>query len=202
MTRVCRECGEEKPIEEFYRDRSKPSGYNTICKLCGRKVRHEYFITHRDEVYRAQKENYQKYRPRHLKRCKQYYNEHLLVIKNRKHNKEQINMINLHYHIQRRTTSLISSKLKNNPRMKTPMQLLGCSIEEFKKHIESQFRPGMTWENWNSHGWHIDHKIPISIFDLSDPHQQEICFSWRNQQPLWATENMKKRNKLFFKIGA
>jgi hypothetical protein len=39
------------------------------------------------------------------------------------------------------------------------MELLGCSIDEFKKYIESLFEDGMTWQNYPA--WHIDHIIPV-----------------------------------------
>lgn len=71
--------------------------------------------------------------------------------------------------------------------------LIGCSIEELKKYIESQFLPGMSWGNWGLYTWHIDHKKPIMSFDISDPEQQKKCFHFSNLQPLWAKDNLKKR---------
>lgn len=73
------------------------------------------------------------------------------------------------------------------------MDLLGCTIVELKKHIESQFLPGMSWENWGLYTWHIDHKKPIASFDISDPEQQKICFHFSNLQPMWAKDNLMKR---------
>ena len=74
------------------------------------------------------------------------------------------------------------------------MELLGCSIEEVKSHLESQFTEGMTWDN---HGeWHIDHIIPCASFDLTDPEQQKKCFHYTNLQPLWASENISKGARL------
>ena len=70
--------------------------------------------------------------------------------------------------------------------------LLGCTAEEFKKHIESLWQEGMSWDNYGYYGWHIDHKRPCSSFNLVDPEQQKICFHWTNMQPLWAKENLKK----------
>jgi hypothetical protein len=70
--------------------------------------------------------------------------------------------------------------------------LLGCSIEDLKKHLEASFEPGMTWENWQHDGWHIDHIRPCASFDLTDPKQQRQCFHYTNLQPLWATDNIRK----------
>ena len=68
------------------------------------------------------------------------------------------------------------------------------SIEWFWKYIKSKFLPGMTMENQGK--WHIDHIIPCASFDLKCPVQQLACFNYKNLQPLWATDNMKKRDKL------
>jgi hypothetical protein len=74
--------------------------------------------------------------------------------------------------------------------------LLGCSINDCKTHIESKFKLGMTWENYGHKTWHIDHIIPYSFFDLSDEEQVKKCFHYTNLQPLWAEENYKKRDKI------
>ena len=63
------------------------------------------------------------------------------------------------------------------------------------KYLERKFQPGMTWRNQSRFGWHIDHIKPCSKFDLSDPIQQKICFNYKNLQPLWAEENIRKSNK-------
>ncbi|WP_146897748.1 hypothetical protein [Adhaeribacter aerolatus] len=73
-------------------------------------------------------------------------------------------------------------------------ELLGCSIEAFKAHLERCFKPGMTWENRGQ--WHIDHIVPCASFDLTDPEQQRICFHYTNLQPLWEIENRRKKDKI------
>jgi len=72
---------------------------------------------------------------------------------------------------------------------------LGCSISELKAHLESKFQPGMTWENWSRHGWHIDHIIPLSKFILqNEEHLKKAC-NYTNLQPLWAHDNLSKGAK-------
>ena len=77
---------------------------------------------------------------------------------------------------------------------KMARDLLGCEIPHLRAHLESRWKPGMSWENYGFYGWHIDHIVPCAKFDLSDPEQQKACFHWTNLQPLWAKENLKKRD--------
>lgn len=72
---------------------------------------------------------------------------------------------------------------------------LGCSIEELKAHLERQFQPGMTWDTWDQRGWHIDHKKPLSSFDLTDPAQVAHACHFSNLQPLWWRQNISKHWK-------
>lgn len=78
-------------------------------------------------------------------------------------------------------------KRYNAKKSDSTMKLVGCSMNNFRKYIESKFTQGMTWENRGNNGWHLDHIRPCSSFDLSDPEQQKICFHYTNLQPLWAT---------------
>jgi Prasinovirus endonuclease VII len=73
---------------------------------------------------------------------------------------------------------------------------LGCSIEQLKIHLEKQFTSNMTWDNWALDGWHIDHIIPLSSFDLTDPEQFKIACHYTNLQPLWWRENIVKGGKI------
>lgn len=70
------------------------------------------------------------------------------------------------------------------------MELVGCSIDKLKQHLESKFTEGMSWDNYGD--WHVDHIKPCASFDLSDPEQQRLCFNYKNLQPLWAADNLSK----------
>lgn len=74
------------------------------------------------------------------------------------------------------------------------MQLVGCSREFLVAHLESQFLPGMSWENRSE--WHIDHIRPCASFDMTDPEQQRACFHWSNLQPLWGKDNLEKQDSV------
>lgn len=72
-------------------------------------------------------------------------------------------------------------------------QLLGCSVQELKNHLEAQFKDGMNWDNYGQ--WHVDHIKPCCSFDLSKIEEQTACFHYTNLQPLSAEENLKKSGR-------
>lgn len=70
--------------------------------------------------------------------------------------------------------------------------ILGADIDVVKKHLESKFKPGMSWEN---HGeWHIDHIVPMSSAESEE--EAMSLNHYTNLQPLWANENLQKGAKL------
>jgi hypothetical protein len=85
--------------------------------------------------------------------------------------------------------------LKEGCKSARTKELIGCTAEELRRHIEKQWKPGMTWQNTGSGPgrWQVDHIMPCSSFDLTDPAQQRRCFHFTNLRPLWAEENMQKR---------
>jgi hypothetical protein len=72
------------------------------------------------------------------------------------------------------------------------IDLLGCSLSDARQHIESLFIDGMTWDNYGNDGWHIDHLRPCNSFVLEEHGHQQVCFNWRNLQPLWGADNQSK----------
>ena len=74
------------------------------------------------------------------------------------------------------------------------LDLIGCTTQDLKSHIEKQFKKGMTWGNHKNNGWHIDHIIPLDIAK-NEEELIKLCH-YTNLQPLWASENRKKSNKL------
>lgn len=110
--------------------------------------------------------------------------------KKRRHNSDP------NYRVECSLRSRIYNALKGGRGAKSArtFELLGCTPPEFRAHLEAQFRPGMTWENYGP-VWHIDHVRPCASFDLADPAQQRDCFNWSNTQPLFAEENLKKGSR-------
>lgn len=81
-------------------------------------------------------------------------------------------------------------------RIRMLFDTLGYTPQELAAHIERKFKRGMTWERFNAGEIHIDHIVPVSAFDLSNPIEVVKCWSLSNLQPLWAKDNMVKGAKL------
>ena len=97
----------------------------------------------------------------------------------------------------------ISKLIRRNPQIiknQTTKELLGCSLDELKIHIEKQFLPGMSWDNYNNKTWHIDHIIPISLAKSMEDVIRLKLMHYTNFQPLWAKDNISKSNKYDEKI--
>ena len=74
--------------------------------------------------------------------------------------------------------------------------ILQYTPEELINHLEKQFVPDMTWDNYGI--WHVDHKLPITSFDIQEMGDEEFmkCWCLDNLQPMWGEENIRKSNKI------
>ncbi len=83
-------------------------------------------------------------------------------------------------------------KYKEKTKSKKTIELIGCSWEELKIHIENQFVDGMNWDRRNE--LHFDHIVPLA----SAKNEEELIklCNYKNLQPLWAVDNLKKGAKI------
>ena len=54
----------------------------------------------------------------------------------------------------------------------------------------------MSWDNYGE--WHVDHKLPITHFNIVEMGDDEFmkCWALGNLQPMWGVENIRKSNKI------
>jgi hypothetical protein len=101
--------------------------------------------------------------------------------------------------IRKAVSNAIYQSLRSRSSFKTKSVLasLPYSMHELCEHLESRFEPGMSWDNYGKHGWHIDHIKPQSWFQYSSENDPQFieCWSLSNLQPLWASDNCKKGNR-------
>jgi hypothetical protein len=177
ITKKCSKCQETKNITEFY-FRNDRHNYFTVCKEC-KKIQKRML------------------KLKHPNRYKEY--NCLYKIEHKKERNEKLKIkrkIDVNFKIIETLRARINIAIKNNKKINHSIELLGCTPKELKQYLELQFKDGMSWDNYGLYGWHIDHIIPCSIFDMSDPVEQKQCFHYSNLQPLWAKDNLIKGDKI------
>ena len=155
----------------------------------------KYHIEHRDTILERQR----LYRINNIEKIKvgqrKYHRDNKDVTNRYLRNKIKTD---INFKLKHTLRSRLRCAIKNNQKAGSAVKDLGCTISEFKIHIEKQFKLGMTWDNWSKAGWHIDHEIPLDAFDLTDIEQFLQACHYTNLQPMWAKENLEKKNKLIW----
>lgn len=174
--KICSNCKVEKELIEFHKQPKNKDGYKNKCKHClceSEKIRYK---NNKEKISKNQKEYYQN--NKHKKN---------LYVKNKI-------LTSPLFKLKRNINCLIASSIKNNNYIKISRtnQILGCTNEEFKIHLQNQFTKGMTWENAGE--WHLDHIYPVSL--AKDEEELIRLNHYTNFQPLWAKDNLQKSNKI------
>lgn len=129
----CLNCNRILPVDRFYKDRYQKTGYDCWCKDCRRDLQIRRLNTEEGKEYnRKQAKKY-----RQTERGK----EHARTYNNEKFKQD------IDFKIAKLLRNRILRVLKGNIKSANSLNLLGCSVEELKAHLEMQFEPGMTWEN-------------------------------------------------------
>jgi hypothetical protein len=165
---ICTICNISKSLENFYDSSKHKNGKLQGCKECRKsKERSKYT----GEYHKARLKNLTL--EQKLQRTQQ------LTENARKRRKDP------NTKLKEALRARIYNSMRNN-KNNTSLEYLGCSINEYKTHLENQFTPEMNWENWGIY-WEIDHIIPLS---------KGGTFHFSNTQPLTITNNRKKSNKI------
>ncbi len=178
--KLCKGCLLEKDTKSFYKNRARYDGLQTYCMECNKEEKKVHPAS--KEVRRLQNARYR----RSKKGCSTIKK---LFVKWRLSSTNRL--------IQSMRCLIgYSIRSRNGQRRKNTEPILGYSYESLISHLESQFKEGMTWENYGK--WHVDHKIPVSFFQFNSTDDVEFKMCWRleNLQPLWAKENQSKGNRL------
>lgn len=174
----CFKCDSIKSICEFGYDSRTATKLRSRCKECDAKSYKEYASKNKDKI-NANRRNLRK---------------------------DPIKAILFSMRARQRTLFKSNGVKKPQPQTAILKKLLGCSVEECKIHIESQFEDKMNWNNRGRYmdNWQIDHIIPVSLSELDengnllDTEMNRKIWHYTNLQPLWTIDNLKKSNKYEF----
>ena len=130
-------------------------------------------------------------------RDKKYRTRNKNKIAKRKHDRYTTD---LDFKLREILRSRLSSAIKSSQKAGSAINDLGCSIEEFKLHLEKQFEPWMNWDNYgrfdlNRLTWNIDHINALANFDLTNKEEFLKACHYSNLRPLLALDNIKKGKK-------
>jgi hypothetical protein len=185
----CARCEEMKPLSGFNRARTGRCGRHNHCRDCQRIVRREWYLRNREHsltyaqnYVQANEGKVSASRKTYHARCRDRMNAY-------RRNRIKVDP---NYRMRANLRRRIASALSGVAKTAHTLSLLGCSIDELRTHIQRQFEPGMSWDNYGYWGWHIDHITPCCRFDLTDPEQQKQCFHYSNLRPLWRKDNVSR----------
>lgn len=159
-----------------------------------------YYIKHAD-CRRKYNKNYRLDNKEKFQKYKKEYSQRPEVKKRVKENRMYRYKNDIQFKIARLIRWRILSAIKKNNKSDRTINLLGCTIKDFKDYLESKFKIGMSWEKFGINGIHIDHIRPLSSFNLQLPEEQKKAFHYTNCQPLWSTTDVARANGDFESIG-
>ncbi len=191
----------------FSKNARNHSGLHTECKSCDSLRRKEYRLKTKEARKASRQRYYQQNLDKMRKEKRDYYTQNkdkkrVYDTEYRDRQKAKIALYKKAWELQKRDDPIFKIKrnlrrrvhhvLKGYAKADRTFNLIGCTAEEFKKHLESLWLPGMSWDNYGLTGWHIDHIIPCYTFDLTIEEEQRKCFHYSNQRPLWAKDNLSR----------
>ncbi len=211
----CSKCDKWFTLDCFHKQKVNWDGLYTFCKKCkneySKNLPKHWSKKNKDRLNLLRKEKYKndrEYREERRVKSKQHREENRDKINKQKREASKTHeyrakrsiydknrrINDLDFRLTSNLRSRLSMALRGSIKSGHTFELIGCSLEELKNHVQKQFKPGMSWENYGE--WQIDHIIPCAVFDMTKKEEQEKCFHYLNLQPLWKQENLAKKDKI------
>ena len=170
----CSKCKNEKELSEF-NVRTDTQKYRKQCRGCIKLIKKEYQTNNKDKISLYNKDYFQ-------------HNKNKIYESRKNRRKTDVNF-RLICNTRRRIHHALNGKSKSI----STKEILGIDIETYKKWIEWQMTPDMTWNNIE-----IDHVKPICLFDVTKHEELKEAFNWKNTQPLLKEVHSHKGIKFNF----
>lgn len=192
--RVCSQCNEYKLASEFWKDKHTSDGLYSCCRSCKKKL----------ESTERRRQNQLECGRKWRHENREYTNSYQRKYQGKKRKTDTA--FRLRAIVSTAITNRMKGKRYNNQSdrlTKKILEHLPYSVDQLKAHLESQFEPWMSWDNWgrydpNRKTWQIDHIIPQSKLPFTDFNDDNFKKLWalKNLRPLEVIANIKKGNKL------
>lgn len=190
--KICSSCGEKKSIEFFGRDCSKKDGLYTKCKICKKNTDKEYRKSNKSKIKDILAKYYQIHKDKLKNRAKDYRQKNKAIINEKKkiYHKERRKkdpLYKLIGNLRHRTN--LALKSKNFSKNSKLIQYIGCDLSTLFYHLELQFPPNVTWNNFYDL-CEIDHIIPLCSASTEEE-VYHLCH-YTNLRPLLKQDHYKK----------
>lgn len=190
--KTCKKCNQELSLDNFraVKNRYGKTYNRNICRTCENEeanIRMTLFYKNNTDKCKERCTIYQKNNRDKVNTWRKTWQK----------NREQTD---INFKLHRRISATIRKAIINKyiPKIKS----LPYTIDELKAHIESQFEPWMSWDNWSHYSdnkltWQIDHIIPRSKLPYTSVLDNNFykCWALENLRPISAIENLKKGSK-------
>ena len=217
----CKICNQEKVIDEFYK--THRGGTESYCKDCKNKKGKERYAKNLEHHKSICKAYYEIHKEEHNSRMISYINDpdhperkekHRAGVKRyMKENRDQFRDREREYkklrlkndtklRVSHNISTYMRTSLNNNKHGRHWEYLVGYTLDDLIRHLESKFDENMSWENYGIY-WHIDHIVGIANFNYTSYNDEEFkkCWSLENLQPLYAPENCSKGDIISEEFG-
>lgn len=210
--RICTCCKENFPatLDFFHKQKNGLFGLRPTCIICTNNLRKIYISENKDKISKTNKiwydnnkekrnEQIKKYRINNPDKVKKWQEKNTpILIKKRKERRKNDSLFKFKHSVSNLIRS--SFKRKNSKKEGRTVEILGCTLEEFKIYIESKFESWMNWDNYGVYKpngektWNFDHIIPL---DTAKSFEDVILLNHHtNLRPLCSYENLIKLNKI------
>jgi hypothetical protein len=181
--KYCYDCLRVLDKSSFGKLRISSDGLNTTCKECRSAVTRGYYSKNVESITNQKIEYYTNNKEKILVRQVKYVK--------RRSNEDA--MFRLTINVRHRLKSYLKSIGVSPNLSKSTAEMIGCTPQELRDHIESKFVDDMSWDNYGYRGWHIDHIVPLSSAKTKE---DVIRLNHHmNLQPMWGVDNMRKGSR-------
>jgi hypothetical protein len=209
--------GNNLPLTSFSKNKNSKDGFSNRCKECVKQSAKQSYIKNKEYYSKKESERNKIWRannPEKYQIQKSIYNlksqKNGYWIKYYQENKERLLNYSKQDFVKEKRKQIWKERYKNDIQFKlqTVMKanfhlffkdkgknknlsfskIISYTYPQLKKHLENNFRIGMTWENFGS-VWEIHHIKPQNLFDVSNLKEIRECWDLLNLSPLWKTTN-------------
>lgn len=189
----CRVCGEWKQESDFY-FRKDTNQYRSECGECGREYKKKYREEHIKEVRGYEKKYYQEHKEKKNKQRREHRKNHGEQIREYK----KMRLKNPKRKLNHNISNLIRKSLRGRKNGYHWEDKVDYTLEDLMTHLKTTIPKGFSWQDYMGGKLHIDHKIPVSLFNFESYEHIDFkkCWALENLQLLEAKENISKSNKI------